>query len=100
MRAGEGFTGGPDPATLVTSTSDSFVLSGGKYWFSAVGTFNSGTATLRRLGPDKATWVTAATALTTSGANTADLPPGTYRVAVTGSTTAFVSWEVVRINEE
>lgn len=100
MRAGESFTGGPDPTTLVTSTSSSFVLGGGKYWFAGVGTWNSGTATLQRLGPDGQTWITAATALTQDGGNVSDLPPGKYRVAITGSTTAAVTWEVVRINEE
>lgn len=100
MRAGESFTGAPDPTTLVTSTSTAFVLTGGKYWFSAVGTFNSGTFTLQRLGPDGQTWVSVATALTANGGNVSDLPPGKYQVTVTGSTTASVSWEVVRINEE
>lgn len=100
MRAGEGFTGAPDPTTLVTSTSDTFQLTGGKYWFSAVGTFNSGTITLQRIGPDGTTLVTVATALTANGGNTSDLPPGTYQVTVSGSTTAALWWEVVRIHEE
>lgn len=100
MRAGEAFSGAPAPATLVTSTSAQFVLQGGKYWFAAVGTFNSGTATLQRVGPDGNTLVTAATGLTTGGGNVSDLPPGTYQVTVSGSTTAALWWEVVRINEE
>ena len=100
MRAGESFTGAPAAATLVTSTSDTFQLVGGKYWFSAVGTWNSGTFTLQRKGPDGTTFVTVATALTANGGNTSDLPPGTYQVTVTGSTTAAVWWEVVRIPGE
>ena len=100
MRAGEAFTGAPNPATLVTSTSAQVSLSGGKYWFSAVGTFNSGTFTLQRVGPDGNTLVTVATALTAAGGNVSELPPGTYQVTVTGSTTATIWWELVRINEE
>lgn len=100
MRAGEAFSGAPNPATLVTSTSTQFTLVGGKYWFAAVGTFNSGTATLQKIGPDGGTLVTAATGLTANGSNVSDLPPGTYQVTISGSTTAALWWEVVRINEE
>lgn len=100
MRSGEAFNGAPAPATLVTSTSGQFQLQGGKYWFAAVGSFNSGTATLQRVGPDGNTLVTVATALTAAGGNVSDLPPGTYQVTISGSTTAALWWEVVRINEE
>lgn len=100
MRAGESFSGSPNPATLVTSTSSQFQLGGGKYLFSAVGTWNGGTATLQRIGPDGLTLINAATGLTTNGSNVNDLPPGMYQVTITGSTTAAISWEVVRINEE
>ncbi len=97
MRADESANGAPDPTTLVTSTSAQFRLGGGKYWFAAVGTFNSGTATLQRVGPDGNTLVTTTTALTAAGGNTSDLPPGTYQVTISGSTTAALWWEVVRI---
>lgn len=100
MRAGEAFNGAPAAATLVTSTSGQFVLDGGKYFFSAVGSFNSGTATLQRVGPDGNTMVSVGTALTAAGGNAVDLPPGTYQVTISGSTTAAIWWEVVRINEE
>lgn len=100
MRAGESFAGAPDPLTLLTSTSATFQLMGGKYWFAAVGTFNSGTLTLQRVGPDGNTFVTAATGLTAAGGNTSDLPPGTYKVTLSGSTTAVLWWEVVRIVED
>lgn len=100
MRADESFKGAPAATTLVTATSSQFQLCGGKYWFAGVGTFNSGTATLQRVGPDGNTMVTAATGLTASGDNTSDLPPGTYQVTITGSTTAAIWWEVVRIVEE
>jgi hypothetical protein len=100
MRSGESFSGAPNAATLITSTSATFVLSGGKYWFAAVGTFNSGTATLQKMGPDGNTLVNAATALMAAGGNVSDLPPGTYQVTISGSTTAVLWWEVIRINEE
>jgi hypothetical protein len=102
MRAGESFTGAP--VNEVTSTSAGFVLDGGKYWFAAVGTFNGGTVALQKLGPDGQTFVnagaTASVAFTTNGNGVVDLPPGQYQVTVTGSTTAAVWWEVIRINEE
>lgn len=100
MRADESFTGAPAATTLITPTSSRFQLCGGKYWFAAVGSFNSGTATLQRVGPDANTMVNAATALTAAGGNTSDLPPGTYQVTISGSTTAAIWWEVVRIVEE
>lgn len=100
MRAGESFSGAPDPTTLATASSAKFSIVGGKYWFSAVGTFNSGTATVQRVGPDGNTLVNVVTGLTTNGGNVNDLPPGTYQVTISGSTTAAVYWELVRINEE
>ena len=100
MRAVDAFTGAPNPATLISATSPAFVLQGGKYWFGAVGNFSSGTFTLQKQGPDGTTWMSVGTALTASGGNVSDYPPGTYQVAVTGSTTASVSWEVVRVPEE
>lgn len=100
MRSGEAFTGAPNPATLLTATSAQFVLQGGKYWFGAVGNFASGTFTLQKVGPDGATLISVGTALTTAGGNTTDYPPGTYQVTLTGSTTASVYWELVRVNEE
>lgn len=100
MRAGDSQFGAPAAATGITSSSSQFTLVGGKYWFSAVGTFNSGTATVQRVGPDGNTLVNANTGLTAAGSNTADLPPGTYQVTISGSTTAVLWWELVRIHEE
>jgi hypothetical protein len=100
MRAGESFTGAPAALTGLTTTGAQFYLEGGKYWLAAVGTFNSASVTLQRVGPDGNTFVTAATALTAAGGNVSDLPPGTYQVTISGSTTAALYWEVVRIPEE
>lgn len=99
MRAGESFTGVPDPTTLATSTSSSFVLVGGKYWFAAAGTFNGASVALQKLGPDGQTYLTIGS-FTLSEGIVLDCPPGQYRVQVSGSTTASLSWEVVRTNEE
>lgn len=98
MQGGESFKGAPDPLTIITSSSSQFQLEGGLYWLAAVGTFNSATVTLQRVGPDGNTLVTAATGLTVAGGNTSNLPPGTYQVTISGSTTAALWWEVVRIN--
>lgn len=100
MRAGEAFSGSPAPATGISVTSAQFYLQGGKYWFGAVGTFNSGTFALQRVGPDGNTLITVGTALTAAGGNVSDLPPGLYQVTISGSTTAAVWWELVRIAEE
>jgi hypothetical protein len=100
MRAHESFSGAPNPKTLATSTSSQFSLMGGKYQFTAVGTFNSGTATLQRVGPDGLTLLNCATGLTVNGLSVLDLPPGTYQVTISGSTTAAISWEVTRVPEE
>lgn len=99
MRAGESFTGAPDPGTLLTTTSAAFFVAGGKYWFAAVGTFNGGTVALQKLGPDGQTYLTVAS-FTLNGSIMVDCPPGQYRVQIAGSTTAIVWWETVRINEE
>lgn len=102
MRAGESFTGAPNPATMLSTTSAQFVLAGGKYWFAVVGTFNGATVALNKLGPDGNTYLTvgAAASVTANGGGVVDLPPGQYQVAVTASTTAVIWWEVIRINEE
>lgn len=100
MRASESFSGAPNPTTLVTANSSQFQLLGGKYWFGAVGSFNSGTITFQRIGPDGNSPITVGTALTTGGGNTSDLPPGTYQVTISSSTTAAIYWEVVRVPEE
>lgn len=100
MRAHESQYGAPNPSTLITSTSATFELRGGKYWFGTVGTFNSATATLQKVASDGATLVTVTTALTAAGGNVSDLPPGTYQVTISDSTSAVLYWEVVRIPGE
>lgn len=100
MRAHESFTFGP-AATGVSSTSSQFQLLGGKYWFSAVGTFNGATVALQRLqGDGELLTVGSVASVTANGGGVVDLPPGTYQVTISSSTTAVIYSEVVRIPEE
>jgi hypothetical protein len=65
----------------ISADTANFALNGGAYVFDAVGNFNSGSATLQRLGPDGATFITAATALSAVGTSgSIALPPGTYKL--------------------
>jgi hypothetical protein len=99
MRAHESINGAPAPATNITSTSSPFELRGGKYWFGVNGTFNSATATIQKVLADS-TLINASTGITSNGANSNDLPPGKYQVTISGSTTAVLVWEIVRIPGE
>ena len=84
-----------------TGNSPTFTLQGGKYWVAAIGTFNSGTIALQKFGPDGATLVGPTGASFTSAGNAVvDLPPGTYQWTISGSTSASLYAEAVRINEE
>jgi hypothetical protein len=66
----------------ISTTTSAFELIGGLYHISAHFT-GSGSVTLQKLGPDGSTYMTAATALsTTDTAVTASLPPGQYKVAI------------------
>ena len=76
----------------ISATTDPFQLVGGVYVVDAIGTWNSGTLTLQRLGPDGNTYITALTALSADGASAATaLPAGTYRLAIATATAVFVS---------
>lgn len=95
MRSQEGFSYN----SLAAANSDEFELQGGAYAMDAIATWNSGSITLQRLGPDGATFITAASALTadcTTGSIA--LPPGIYRILVTSATSLWVS--VARIPGE
>ena len=88
MRAQEGFK----HSALGATSSDSFELTGGAYAMDAIATWNAGSITLQRLGPDGATYITAATALSADGTTGAlALPPGTYKIAVATATGIWVS---------
>lgn len=95
MRSEEGFS----YSSLGTANSSNFPLQGGAYVMDAIATWNSGSITLQRLGPDNATFIVAATALSADGTTgSLALPPGTYRIAVASATNLWIS--VIRIPGE
>jgi hypothetical protein len=65
----------------ISATSASFPLLGGTYGMSCVAS-TYGTVTLQTLAADGSTWLTAMTAFAANGYESADLPSGTYRVAL------------------
>jgi hypothetical protein len=71
-----------------SATGGSFELTGGLYLLECVA-INYGSVTLQKLGPDATTWLTAATAFTANGTETASLTRGTYRWAVATSTGVY-----------
>lgn len=90
MRGNEGIT------FTSTTNADSpvFVLRGGKYMVSAIGT-SFGTVDLKRLGPDGSTYLPVITQITSNGNAVYDLPPGQYKF-VNGTITAIAE-SVIRI---
>lgn len=95
MRASESFA----YSSLTATSSDSFELKGGAYAMDAIATWNSGSITLQRRGPDGATFITAATALSADGTSgSIALPPGIYRFLVASATGLWAS--ITRIPAE
>lgn len=95
MRAHDSF----NYSSPTAADSANFALQGGAYVLDAVANFNSGSITLQRLGPDGATFITAATALSAAGTSgSIALPPGVYKIAVASATALSVS--VIRIPAE
>jgi hypothetical protein len=76
-----GTTGQCQSFSNISVTSGAFVLYGGEYAVDVIGS-TFGTVTLQRLGPDGSTWLTALTAFAANGTANADLPPGTYKLAL------------------
>jgi hypothetical protein len=74
----------------ISATTAAFQLDGGKYGVDCVGS-GFGTVTLQKLGADGTTYVTALTAFAANGYATADLPTGTYTVAVASATAVYVN---------
>lgn len=88
MRSQEGFK----HSALGATSSDSFALQGGVYVMDAIATWNAGSITLQRLGPDGATYMNAATGLSADGTTGAlTLPAGTYKFTVATATGLWVS---------
>jgi hypothetical protein len=73
----------------ISATTASFILRGGNYGMTVTATFGGGNVALQRLAPDGSTYVTVITAFTAAGYASANLPNGTYRVAVTTATAVY-----------
>jgi hypothetical protein len=81
----------------ISATTASFPLFGGEYGITAsCASWGGGTVQLEVLGPDQATWIAAATALSANGFQVIDLPPGSYQLALTNASAVYAS--VARIN--
>jgi hypothetical protein len=74
----------------IAATPTAFTLRGGLYGVTSKGTWGGGSATLQRLAPDNATYVTVLTAIAADGYATVQLPPGTYRLLITTATAVYV----------
>lgn len=70
----------------ISATPASFTMRGGNYGLTCHATWGGGSVTLQRLSPDGSTYVTVMNALTADGYGNANLPSGTYRLAVTTAT--------------
>lgn len=73
----------------ISATTAGFTLRGGSYGLTVHATFGGGNVALQRLAADGVTWVNCITALTVDGYANANLPSGTYRIAVTTATGVF-----------
>ncbi len=85
-------------ASNIAATTSAFTLLGGSYHISMKATWGGGNVVLQMLGPDGSTYLPVHTALTADGVSSANLPPGTYRWAVTTATAVYA--QVVRIPGE
>lgn len=75
----------------IAATTSNFTLRSAQYGMTWHATWGGGSATLQILAADGTTWLTAVTAVTVDGTNTAYLPAGTYRVLVATATGLYVS---------
>lgn len=85
-------------SNAAAGTSAQFELKGGTYQLGIAATGSGGTAVLNQLGPDQATFipcVATTAALTASGTQLYDLPPGQYKLTTTTLTAIFAVIERV-----
>lgn len=75
----------------ISATTAAFSLKGGKYALIASATFGGGNLQLQALAMDGSTYVNVGSSITAAGLTTYDLPPGTYKIAVTTATAVYVS---------
>ena len=75
----------------ISATTAAFVMRGGVYGVTArSATWSAGSATLQRLAPDAATYVTCLTPFAADGYATVQLPPGTFRMLILTATGVYV----------
>lgn len=72
----------------ISATTAGFTLRGGNYGLTCDATFGGGNIALQRQAGD-GTYVTVITALTAAGYSNANLPAGTYRLAITTATAVY-----------
>jgi len=70
----------------ISATPAAFTLRGGNYGLTCHATFGGGNIALQRRSSDGSTFVTVITALTADGYASANLPSGTYQLAITTAT--------------
>ena len=73
----------------ISATPASFALRGGNYGLTCHATWGGGSATLQRLSPDGSTYVAVITALSADGYANANLPSGTYQLAIVTATGVY-----------
>ena len=75
----------------ISATTAAFTLDGGKYGLDVTATFGGGSVQLQKLAADGATWANVGAAITANGVQTADVPAGSYRVAIATATAVYVN---------
>lgn len=73
----------------IAATQAAINLVGGKYGMTVTATFAAGSVAIEKLHIDGTTWQVVLNA-TAAGYSTVDIPPGTYRIAVTTATAVYV----------
>jgi len=77
------------PFSNISATTGAFTLRGGNYGVTCHATFGGGNIVLQRLAPDGTSWVAVITAMTVDGYASANLPSGSYRLAITTATAVY-----------
>ncbi len=77
------------PFSNISATTAAFTLRGGNYGLTCHATWGGGNVALQRRSADGSTFVTVITALTADGYASANLPSGTYQLAVTTATGVY-----------
>jgi hypothetical protein len=92
LRRGVGNWNGTELFTFknISATTASFTLRGGNYGVTVHATWGGGNVALQRRTADGSTFINALTAFTADGYANADLPGGTYQIAVTTATGVYV----------